>query len=755
MRPSDDAYAPDPIGPPPVDPPGPGGAEGSLRSRATARWQGATVALISGAILFGACQGDNLWSGSSETTQPKIVGIAAPAEVYPGDTIPVQVSAYATRQVERIQVSISGAAALDTSVTLTTPAVSVAQTFRLALPGFLSDTTLIIKAVAYDKMGAASRQKTDTARAIAPPMVIGFSGPDSVRPGSPLRLAMHAVGVRPVTRIRVQLRGAVQKYDSVTILQPRKDVSDTITFAIGAAEVVDTAVIVDMQAEDNSGLGGLIARTTLPVAIAAPSIISVVKPTQVLAGKPLDLTVQARGLRNISSVRYSFRGALTSDVSMPVTPAARNVTQNPSFTIPANATASSVRFSITAVDVAGNVSSAWVDSVSVPTGAPMVDSLLVPDSLRPGTPLDARVKAHGKRNITSVDLRLRGATTADITKAPLLADTAVSVDFSVLVPEVIADSLLVVSAKATDASGAMSPWVDRVLKLSDTAPPSVSITLGASAIAAGRPLTVRVVARDNVGLGWVGTRILNAASLQIAGDSVYASGRTRDTTFTITIPQSGPQLLTVEGFARDRNNREGKATANLAVVDSTAPVVNILTPADNATLPIGDALSVSVSVNDVVGIKSIAFTGVALRTSQTADPVVVARYSPVTVNFLSRRFSAQRNECFESVVIRNRLRRRAHRHRPEVVIRLGVGGLKIGLLDPAHPVAYVNIGSTGVRRAVVALIAVHPGGVAVFKTRSDDYGVARHRYEVAKKVTSPRVRRLEIRLLGNGSRLSQ
>ena len=132
-------------------------------------------------------------------------------------------------------------------------------------------------------------------------------------------------------------------------------------------------------------------------------------------------------------------------------------------------------------------------------------------------------------------------------------------------------------------------------------------------IAAGRPLTVRVVAKDNVGLGWVGTRILNAASLQIAGDSVYASGRTRDTTFTITIPQSGPQLLTVEGFARDRNNREGKATANLAVVDSTAPVVNIVTPADNATLPIGDALSVSVSVNDVVGIKSIAFTGVALR----------------------------------------------------------------------------------------------------------------------------------------------
>ena len=190
MRPSDDAYAPLTAGLLAAElrapPPG-----GQPRAVWRGRRLGAVVALLSGAIL-GACQGDNIWSNTSETMAPRIVGIALPSVAYAGDTLTVQVSAYGPRQIASVEVALAGATAIDTAVTVS-PAVNVSQTFKIVLPVFLSDTALIVRATAHDKSGQISRMKADTLLADAPPLVVAYAGPDSVRPDQLFYFFTHGV----------------------------------------------------------------------------------------------------------------------------------------------------------------------------------------------------------------------------------------------------------------------------------------------------------------------------------------------------------------------------------------------------------------------------------------------------------------------------------------------------------------------------------------------------------------------------------
>jgi hypothetical protein len=286
------------------------------------------------------------------------------------------------------------------------------------------------------------------------------------------------------------------------------------------------------------------------------------------------------------------------------------------------------------MDAAGVLSQPSLRNVTIPTGAPVVDSLIIAgDSIRPGTPLDAHVVAHGSRTITTLTLSLRGAYNQDVSAVPP-ASNNVMWDFSVPLGATPADSMLVITAKATDAAGKISAGLQRVLKVSDTAPPAVTATLSATSVASGRPIQVRIVASDNVGLGRVGVRFFNLAGLQVTGDSTVAVGRNRDTTFTIMVPASPPRKLNVIGFAYDRSNHVGlSAIQVLEVVDSAGPTVDISSPVANATVPIGDSVAVTVNVTDLVGIKSIALSGVSIRTAPSSDPVVVPRFVSRTVTF--------------------------------------------------------------------------------------------------------------------------
>ena len=85
------------------------------------------------------------------------------------------------------------------------------------------------------------------------------------------------------------------------------------------------------------------------------------------------------------------------------------------------------------------------------------------------------------------------------------------------------------------------------------------------------------------------------------------------------------------------------------------------------------------------------------------------------------------------------------RNRPtEPVIRLGVGCLDVGLLDPLTTTAGKDVDRAAVQRAVVALVAVDAGRVAVFRGRADREGVAGQRNRIAEQVTTTSVGCLEV-----------
>ena len=88
--------------------------------------------------------------------------------------------------------------------------------------------------------------------------------------------------------------------------------------------------------------------------------------------------------------------------------------------------------------------------------------------------------------------------------------------------------------------------------------------------------------------------------------------------------------------------------------------------------------------------------------------------------------------------------------RAEMVARISVGGLEVGLLAPRRAVAHEDVGRAGVLGAVVALVAVHPSGTAGLTPRPDHHRVARHRYRAGEAVHRVGGGGFEIGLLGDG-----
>ncbi len=703
MRPSDDALAPDAAGSAPTGVPARAGGEGPRRFGPLSRWQGAAMALLTGAIVIGACQGDNLWSGGSDSALPKIIGIASPAQVYPGDTVQVQVSAYGTRQIASVTISLAGAVNRDTSVTIATPSASVVASAKLVLPAFFADTVLIFRAIAYDKAGSASRMRSDTASAVAPPAVVDFAGPDSVRAGQPLTLSVHAMGVRPITLVHVWLKSALTAHDSILVLQPRREVRDTISFPAPSPAFNDTTVTVDLQAVDNSGMAGYITRGRLPVAIPAPFIDSVYMPLTGASGMPVQLTIKARSLRTVARFAIRLSGAMSTDTFFAATSPAKVVTQAVSIMIPSSSQDSILRMSIRAIDAAGNMGTPADTAVRLATGAPVVDSLAVPDSIRSGTTLDARVYAHGPRPLTRVTVQLRGAYNQDVTASPNPARNSVTQDFSVPLANNAADSLLVVRAVVTDAAGAVSGVVQKVVRISDTAPPTLSANLPQATVAAGRPLGVHVIATDNVGLATLGVRLLDASKSVLATGSLAVTGRSQDTTVYVTVPMMGPRQLSVVAYALDRfNNQTLSSAMPLMVVDSSIPIATILSPDSGTTYPLGDSVLITLHVASLVGVRNIDLSGIAIRGGGTSSTYTVQRFNNNSVTFpqppstrlphdttISRWLRAVPDTTSEIVYLIAQVRDSANMVAYDTV-QVGVGGPLVQILTPA-PGASVTV----------------------------------------------------------------
>ena len=605
-------------------------------------WRWGAGAVIAGIALLVACDGENLFDPNQNPFLEPRVSVSAPDGAFAGDTMAISVSATAASDVATIAVSVRGAATKDTTVEVVA-ARSVTAIVKVALPLILTDTLIYVAAVATDVNGNVSKVKADTVSVLGPPAVISVTGPDSLQLGSTATISIRAFGSRRIAQFDLALRGAISRDTTIVVVPPANDVTQSVSISIPAT-VADTALRVGIVVKDVTGLSSVPVTFLVPLAVSPPvATLTAPIPATVSPGAMLDLSVHATAMRGVSRIGVVLSGAMSKDTSIVVEGTQTDVTLPLSIRVPGDITGATITVKPYAIDKAGQRSvPGTATNVTVNTGLPVIVSVItVPaDSQRAGQIVDVRVTAQGVRPITQLTVRFRGAANADQVVQVVPAATNVQKEVQIQLPTEVSDTILTITAIATDQAGQLSALTTastKTLKITDTTAPTVSATATPGATSAGSIIAIRVNARDNVGLRQVGYAVVNPSGDTIGTTPTLAttSGAVKDTTFSFTVPLTiTPRTVRVLGIAVDASGRRGYSTAaSVTVADSAAPTITLNAPTASSTLPLNDSLRVNVRVVDASGIKSIVLYGQSVRIDSLGPTLTIQRFAQKTITF--------------------------------------------------------------------------------------------------------------------------
>jgi hypothetical protein len=351
----------------------------------------------------------------------------------------------------------------DTVVAVTPVQSRISKVVTLKVPQVLADTLILVQASVIDAVGDQSGVREGTIVVFGPPAVTSVSAPTIVRLGELISVRVSAFGARKISQIDVVARGAIQKDTSVMVSPARSNVTQDIVLALPSA-AQDTLVQLSVNARDMVGQGSAAVTRVIPLVIEPP-VVELVAPPSANAGMSLDVSVHARGVRQISEVRLELRGAVTRDLTVAVSPTQSDVVKNVSTVLPGNILLSDLRVRAAAVDRGGVVAYSDESVVNIPLGPPFVTELETPLAAYNGTVVDVRVRARGDRPLSLIEVRFRGA--VDSTKSYTIDPQRVDAtqDVSVGIPASPKDSVLVVMATARDLTGAISEIVTRTVSV--------------------------------------------------------------------------------------------------------------------------------------------------------------------------------------------------------------------------------------------------------------------------------------------------
>ena len=527
---------------------------------------------------------------------------------------------------------------------------------------------------------------------------VSVSAPSGAFAGDTIGIAVSASAAVNIQRIDVSIRGAVSMDTSVTPTPAAPSVSALVK--VGLPEfLTDTLIFVQAQAVDAQGRVSKVRADTLTV-VGPPSFVGLSGEDSAQAGTNYTLRVRAFGSRPITQIQYAVRGAANIDNTINVNPPVNDVTRDIVIPVPATPADTVLRIQMVARDITGFTSG--VVEVVVPlkfsAGAvPTVTSVNVsPNPARPGGTVDVDVTASGIRAIEKITVQFRDAHDDEVEVTVSPARNNPTVTASTTLPATVADTLLRVRVFATDVAGNVSPIVERTVRVSDTAAPTVSSSANPASTSAGRQVQIRVTAQDNIALSRIGFAVVNPAGDTVGGvpTLVNTAGRSKDTTFVFTVPSSlTPRTVRVMGIAFDASGRRGiSAGAALVVADSAAPVITLTAPTANATLPLQDSVRVSFRVQDATGISSVRIQGQATRVDSLGPTVVVDRFTEKTITFTSplprdtvitRYLLATNDTASENVdIIVTATDSLNNRNR--AVQTIGVGGPRVELRNPLN-----------------------------------------------------------------------
>lgn len=451
--------------------------------RMSGRTRRLVLTLMAAGIPLVGCEGDNMFTGDSVELLPQVTSVSVPQVAFAGETVNVRVDATASFGISDVVVALRGAVVKDTLVEVDPPRTRVSQVLSIPVPTLLQDTLLIIEAQVIDLYGNSSRARQGQVVVFGPPTITNVSAPTVARPGEPISVRVTAFGSRKISLVDMVARGAIDKDSTVAVQPPRNNVTQDLVLML-PVNAGDTLLTLAVGVRDEAGQASEPTTKIVPLAIEPPTV-DLTAPATAQAGMNLEVDVHAAAVRQIEEVRLELRGAHVEDKTIKVNPTQSDLTMHIAVPIPGNVTESELRVRALAVDRGGAVAYSDVKTVTIPLGSPIVTDVEVPTSTKFNSTVDIRVRARGDRPLARVDVRFRGAVDFDGVYMQNPQNTNVIQDASVTIPAVPKDSVLVVSATATDVSGAVSEIVSKVIPVTL---PTTDTTSAVAAVQTERPL---------------------------------------------------------------------------------------------------------------------------------------------------------------------------------------------------------------------------------------------------------------------------
>ncbi|PYN28951.1 MAG: hypothetical protein DMD98_21695, partial [Candidatus Rokuibacteriota bacterium] len=461
-----------------------------------------------------------------------------------------------------------------------------------------------------------------------PPVVqaLTAAGGSSVFAGSTTTITADVGGVTDIAFVEFLVNGQL-------VLTQR---SAPFSLALSITSGLGLSPTVMARATDLSGNVGPFQTLVLSVQPDTPPTATIISPSSgatVGTGSPVTITVRVTDDFGVAQVAFQATGALNTSITTTLTPSV--TTRDVPFTVfvPRDAApGNTIALRAIAVDTRRQQSPAASSSLVVGDTTPPTVRIVSPSpgsQVGPGDTVSVLVSADDNGQIASLSLEASGAATFSETRSVSPPQRSVATTFQVPVSSTAtADQPLVLTARAQDTAG--NPASSAItLRIRDLVPPSVTLAVvgGATTVTAGKSVTVRATATDNVAVAAVDFQASGAVVDSRSVTVVPAPTATAD--FTINVPAAAADGsgIIVTGHARDASgNVSPDATLNLVVAgDRTPPTVTVLSPAEGAQVGLGQSVTLTVQATDDVAVSRIAFTATGVVSggdTRTISPAI-------------------------------------------------------------------------------------------------------------------------------------
>lgn len=311
--------------------------------------RGMAAFAIPALVLFASACDDNVFDGDGGgTSNPPVIEelTGQPSTVSAGGTVRLGVVASGQRPIQTVNVNIrAGATSRDTTITLSSPAVSINETFDIPLSATLSGTDLELTVTVEDDRGTESEPSvlslpiedaaSPTVEILRPvrPSMTATGDTSAVGTGSTLRVEVRVADESGIEEVRITgqaFRGdpelgtdvVVTRFEERVVTFPRPGVDTLPTDTIirrDLPQVGDSTetVMIIVRARD---LFGNVTADTVPVIVGGPDV-QILRPSDGSThGLTADLTIRVAiaDPAGIQSATLDLAGVVNQSIPLPV-----------------------------------------------------------------------------------------------------------------------------------------------------------------------------------------------------------------------------------------------------------------------------------------------------------------------------------------------------------------------------------------------------------------------------------------------------